>query len=99
MGLQASEDLEDGTTVLAGPHHPAFGHLVHSEIFLDMAISAIESADSVKETLTIFVNPRSISKMRGLNNSNIKRLKEQFHFQSIEVVPDSSLAAEELMVG
>ena len=99
MGLQASEDLEDGTTVLAGPHHPAFGHLVHSEIFLDMAISAIESANAIKETLTIFVNPRSISKMRGLNNSNIKRLKEQFHFQSIAVVPDSSLAADELMVG
>jgi histone acetyltransferase (RNA polymerase elongator complex component) len=98
MGLQASEDLEDGTTVLAGPHHPAFGHLVHSEIFLDKAISAIESANALKETLTIFVNPRSISKMRGLNNSNIKKLKERLHFQSIEVVPDSSLAAEELMV-
>ena len=98
MGLQASEDLEDGTTVLTGPHHPAFGHLVHSEIFLDLTISAIESANAIKETLTIFVNPRSISKMRGLNNSNIKRLKEQFHFQSITVVPDSSLAAEELKV-
>jgi histone acetyltransferase (RNA polymerase elongator complex component) len=98
MGLQASEDLEDGTTVLAGPHHPAFGHLVHSEIFLDMAIAAIESPSSRKETLTIFVNPRSISKMRGLNNSNIKKLKERFHFQSIEVVPDASLAEEELTV-
>ena len=99
MGLQASEDLDDGTTVLAGPHHPAFGHLVHSEIFLDMAISAIESANAIKETLTIFVNPRGISKMRGLNNSNIKSLKEQFHFQSITVVPDSCLAVEELKVG
>ena len=99
MGLQASEDLEEGTTVLAGPHHPAFGHLVHCEIFLDMATSAIESANSLKKNLTIFVNPRSISKMRGLRNSNIKRLKEKFHFQSIEVMPDSSLAVEELMVG
>jgi histone acetyltransferase (RNA polymerase elongator complex component) len=99
MGLQASEDLEDRTTVLAGPYHPAFGHLVHSEIFLEMAISAIESANDVKETLTIFVNPRSISKMRGLHNSNIKRLREKFHFQSIAVVPDSSLTAEELMLG
>jgi histone acetyltransferase (RNA polymerase elongator complex component) len=99
MGLQASEDLEDGATVLAGPHHPAFGHLVHSEIFLDMAISAIEGANAIKETLTIFVNPRSISKMRGLNNSNIKRLEEQFHFQSIAVVPDSSFAVDELMLG
>ena len=99
MGLQASEGLEDRTTVLAGPYHPAFGHLVHSEIFLDMAKSAIESANDLKETLSIFVNPRSISKMRGLNNSNIKRLEEQFHFHSIAVVPNSSLAAEELRVG
>jgi len=99
MGLQASDDLENGTTVLAGPYHPAFGHMVHAEIFLDKAIAAIESASSRKEILTIFVNPRSISKMRGLNNANIKRLKEQFHFQSIEVVPDASLVAEELMIG
>ena len=99
MGLQASEDLDDGTTVLAGPHHPAFGHLVHSEIFLDMAISAIESANAIKETLTIFVNPRSISKMRGLHNSNIEKLKTRYQFKLIAVVPDSSLAVEELKVG
>ena len=99
MGLQASEDLEDGTIILAGPYHPAFGHMVHCQIFLDKAIAAIESVNSLKETLTIFVNPRSISKMRGLNNSNIKSLKRQFHFQSIEVVPDASLAVEELKVG
>ena len=98
MGLQASADLEDRTTVLSGPYHPAFGHLVHSEIFLDMALSAIELANDIQETISIFVNPRSTSKMRGLNNSNIKRLKEKFHFQSIAVVPDSSLAAEELKV-
>ena len=98
MGLQASEDLEDGTIVLAGPYHPAFGHMVQSEIFLDKAIAEIESASSIKETLTIFVNPRCISRMRGLNNSNIKRLKEQFHFQSIEVVPDASIPEDSLMI-
>ncbi len=98
MGLQASEDLEDGTTVLAGPYHPAFGHLVHAEIFLDMAISAIESAKSHKETLTIFVNPRSISKMRGLNNSNIKRLQSRFQLMSLAVKPDASIPEDSLMI-
>ena len=98
MGLQASEDLEDGTTVLAGPYHPAFGHLVHCEIFLDMAISAIESANSLKETLTIFVNPRSISKMRGLNNSNIKRLQSRFQLMSLAVKPDASIPEDSLMI-
>ena len=98
MGLQASEDLEDGTTVLAGPYHPAFGHLVHSEIFLDMAVSAIESTNSLKETLTIFVNPRSISKMRGLNNSNIKRLQSCFQLTSIAVKPDASISESNLVI-
>ena len=98
MGLQASEDLEDGTTVLAGPYHPAFGHLVHCEIFFDMATSAIESANSLKETLTIFVNPRSISKMRGLNNSNIKRLQSRFQLMSLAVKPDASIPEDSLMI-
>jgi histone acetyltransferase (RNA polymerase elongator complex component) len=98
MGLQASEDLEDGTTVLAGPYHPAFGHLVHAEIFLDMAIAAIESAKSRKETLSIFVNPRSISKMRGLNNSNIKSLQSRFQLTSLAVKPDVSIPEDSLMI-
>jgi histone acetyltransferase (RNA polymerase elongator complex component) len=98
MGLQASEDLEDGTIVLAGPYHPAFGHLVHCEIFLDMAIAAIESANTLKETLTIFVNPRSISKMRGLNNSTIKRLQRRFQLTSLSIKPDASIPGDSLMI-
>jgi histone acetyltransferase (RNA polymerase elongator complex component) len=98
MGLQASDDLDDGSTVLAGPYHPAFGHLVYSEIFWDNAIKIIESAGVVKDPLTIFVNPRSISKMRGLNNSNIEKLKNRFQLDSVEVMQDSSLAEDEVMI-
>ena len=98
MGLQASEDLDDGTSVMAGPHHPAFGHLVHSEIFLDKAVAAIESAGSLNPDTKIFVHPRSISKMRGLNNSNIKSLNKRYQIQSIAVMPDSSLLEDELKV-
>ncbi|MGD8290099.1 MAG: radical SAM protein [Desulfobacterales bacterium] len=99
MGLQASGDLEEGTTVLGGPHHPAFGHLVHSEIFLDMAVAAIKRADSINQNLTISVHPRSISKMRGLNNSNVEILKKRHQYKSISVVPNSALLEDELKVG
>jgi histone acetyltransferase (RNA polymerase elongator complex component) len=99
MGLQASEDLEKGSTVLAGPYHPAFGHMVYSEIFLDMAASTIESTESLSDGITIYVNPRSVSKMRGLKNTNVERLKKRYHFKFIEVVPDSSLVRDELVVG
>ena len=99
MGLQASEDLADDSTVLAGPYHPAFGHLVYSEVFFDAAQKAIDSIKTLSDTITISVNPRSISKMRGLNNENIEKLKKRYQFKFIEVVPDASLAADELKVG
>jgi histone acetyltransferase (RNA polymerase elongator complex component) len=98
MGLQASDDLEDGSTVLAGPHHPAFGHLVYSEIFYDNALAAIEAAGLVRDTLTIRVNPRSISKMRGLNNANIKKLKKMYPIYSVDVRPDASLGEEDVNI-
>jgi histone acetyltransferase (RNA polymerase elongator complex component) len=99
MGLQASADLEEGQTILAGPYHPAFGHMVYSAIFFDAAIMAISSAKTLSDTITISVNPSNISKMRGLNNVNIKMLKDRYHFSAINILPDDSLAAGELRVG
>ncbi|MBW1847089.1 MAG: hypothetical protein JRJ27_08100, partial [Deltaproteobacteria bacterium] len=32
MGLQETEDLVKDSSILAGPYHPAFGHMVYSEI-------------------------------------------------------------------
>ena len=99
MGLQASSDLENDQTILAGPYHPAFGHLVYSEIFLDAAQKALSSVQTLSDTMTIFVNPRSVSKMRGLNNSNIKMLKKKYHLNTLNILPDDSLTAGELRIG
>jgi histone acetyltransferase (RNA polymerase elongator complex component) len=98
MGLQATEDLRKGSVLLAGPYHPAFGHLVHSEVFLEMAMSAIKSKNPTGGTVTLHVHPRSISKMRGLKNGNIKKLGEKFQLQSVEIVPDDSLNEDQLKV-
>ncbi len=98
MGLQASTDLENGSTILAGPYHPAFGHLVYSEIFLDMATVALESENPKGAAITLHVHPRSVSKMRGQNNRNIKRLGEKFHLQSVEIVPDDALNEDQLKI-
>jgi histone acetyltransferase (RNA polymerase elongator complex component) len=96
MGLQATDDLEKGSTILAGPYHPAFGHLVYSEIFLDMAISAIESVNPEGHAVNLHVHPRSVSKMRGLKNMNITRLNKKFPLQSVEIVSDHSLKEDQL---
>jgi histone acetyltransferase (RNA polymerase elongator complex component) len=96
MGLQASNDLDSGAAVLAGPYHPAFGHLVHSEIFLDMATAILEKEKIFHDKITLNVHPHSISKMRGLKNKNVNSLKIKFQLQSLNIVPDPSLGEDKL---
>lgn len=97
MGLQETEDLASDASILAGPYHPSFGHLVYSEIFLDAAINLIEAKNSFGESISIKVRPENISMMRGLKNKNVEILKGRFNLKSIEIVSDSSLNKEELV--
>ncbi|MEA3427760.1 MAG: radical SAM protein, partial [Thermodesulfobacteriota bacterium] len=98
MGLQASESLDKESTILAGPYHPAFGHLVFSEIFLDKASAAMEMEKPLHNMISIKVNPKNISKIRGLNNMNIKALKKRFNIKSIQIIADLNLRESALMI-
>ena len=91
MGLQATEDLREGASILAGPYHPAFGHLVHSAIFLDNMIGALKLKSVLPEEISIRVHPKSVSKLRGLKNGNIGNIKKLFDIKSVRVVSDPSL--------
>ncbi|MFA6008399.1 MAG: radical SAM protein [Desulfobacteraceae bacterium] len=96
MGLQASEELDNGSVVLAGPYHPSFGHLVFSAIFFDMAVKMLqkETIQGENKQAVFYVHSKNISKLRGLKNNNLDVLKALFHLDSIRVVPDDSLDME-----
>lgn len=91
MGLQPTEELNDGATILAGPYHPSFGHLVLSALLLEKAARAINGNPVHSEALILATHPSDISALRGLHNSNINRLKEVYGLQSIRVVADANL--------
>jgi histone acetyltransferase (RNA polymerase elongator complex component) len=91
MGLQASEDLNRGNTILAGPFHPAFGQLVISNLFLDSVCRALQKAGASGNTISVAVNPRSVSNLRGQNNSNIESLKRLFSADTITVLSKPDL--------
>lgn len=81
MGLQASEMMEDPTQVLAGPWHPAFGHLVWSALLYDRVREQLESLldsrpgrEGQGPRIVIQVHPRSESRLRGDKNQNLKKL-------------------------
>ncbi len=96
MGLQASEDLDDTDAVLAGPYHPAFGHMVYGEIFLDKARALLSDHDAGTDTVTLSVHPRSRSRLQGIRNENIKTLKSEFGLNAIQILSDESLAEDGL---
>ena len=99
MGLQASDGLADPGAILAGPYHPAFGHLVHGEIVLDAIRSTLADMPSIPGTLSIGVHPTMVSRVQGLNKKNIVDLQQRFSLESIAIVQDERLAPNQLMLG
>ncbi len=97
MGLQASELLQDNNYMIAGPWHPAFGHLVLSEIFFDRAKELIQkniAMDPDNTTITLKIHPSSESRLRGDKNMNIKALKNIFTNFDIIIKTDITLNKE-----
>jgi len=98
MGLQASSDLEKGSTVLAGPYHPAFGHMVFSEIFLNKAEKILNMEHRPYGDILIKIHPASISKMRGLKNKNVVILKEKYQINNIRIIPDPDIGFDDCTI-
>ncbi|MCK5695187.1 MAG: radical SAM protein [Desulfobacula sp.] len=96
MGLQASDMMEDESMVLAGPWHPAFGHLVFSELFYDSVCNKIDrSLELLKsERLDLIVHPKSESRLRGDKNINLKRLELRYPSLKFSIRLDAALSAD-----
>lgn len=88
MGLQETSALATPETVVAGPHHPAFGEWVLSACFLDLAEKTLRRHPPTGDRLIIRVNPRSESQFRGSRNKNILALHRAFPHRPLHVVPD-----------
>ena len=97
MGLQASAELDDGSSVVAGPYHPAFGHLVYDALFFD-AIKRRFLVQPPGGAARMIVHPRNMSKLRGLNNRNMRRLTDQFHLRHLTVETDALLSCNTVVV-
>jgi histone acetyltransferase (RNA polymerase elongator complex component) len=105
MGLQASEMMEDSTQVIAGPWHPAFGHLVLSAIVYDQVCDKVcqligpDLSRANREThILIGVHPRFESRLRGDKNSNLAKLRNTYPGIFFSIHTDESLVQGEVDV-
>jgi histone acetyltransferase (RNA polymerase elongator complex component) len=93
-GLQPTEEIATGGAVVAGPFHPAFGHLVQSACFLDAARNALRRMSVSRQPFEIHVHPHSVSRMRGLKNANCRALSREFGFSEVRVCPNAEMAED-----
>ncbi len=99
MGLQAADGLADPAERLAGPYHPAFGHLVHGEIVRDTIRATLIGMDNIPGNLTIGVHPTMVSRVQGLNKRNLHYLRRHFALENITIDQDNGLEPNRLMLG
>jgi histone acetyltransferase (RNA polymerase elongator complex component) len=98
MGLQTTGSLQEPGAVVAGPFHPAFGHLVHSSVFLDLAVTALEGQETGSMRISLRVHPHDVPKLKGFRNENIRQLIRQFQLEELQVLPDPALPPNALRV-
>lgn len=73
MGLTDNEVIKD--RIIAGYHHPAFGHLVKSEAFFRAIMAKLEGVKR-GEAVTVFLNARDISHLLGHERKNLGRFEQ-----------------------
>lgn len=88
LGLHSSPDIKNN--MLAGGFHDAFGEMVKSRIMVNK-ILALPPKD-----YQVFVNSKSLSKLKGQRKSNIYLLIERGY--NIKIVIDDSLDVDELKI-
>ena len=98
MGLQATESLLETGAVVAGPFHPAFGHLVRSAVFLDIATRELERQETVSRKVALKVHPHGVPKVKGLKNQNIKKLILRFELEELQVLSDPAVPEDTVRV-
>jgi histone acetyltransferase (RNA polymerase elongator complex component) len=92
IGLQEQAGMgSDGSFVLAGPYHPAFGHLVRSALFLRKALASFPSEIPRSSGLCLRVHPDDRSLLMGDQKQNLQKLQGVLEPRVVRIEEDRGL--------
>lgn len=89
IGLQPTEEINEGAELVKGPFHPAFRELVESSIINDIILEKVPK--DYKNELTIEVNSRDISKLYAGKKKYFNILKDKLKSVKIKVSQQNKL--------
>lgn len=99
MGLHSGEELRCPGTIVAGPHHPAFGELVIQAIFKEQALMLLGDAQRESpgiSSVSLFVNQRDLSKMIGNKRRNLIDIQQITGYKDVTVAWRNDIDTDEV---
>ncbi len=94
MGLQATDTLDRGKDLLAGPYHPSFGEMVCTRIYTHRLRKALRDC---RGDIVIAIHPRDASKVFGNKNAGKNALAASCSGQiKWQLLPDCRRGRAEL---
>ena len=95
VGLQATDDIQLGKGVVAGPYHPAFRELAEAEMIKDY-LDYIVKENNIEKELIVNTNNKNISKIVGNKKSNKIYMKQKYNI-NLKTMP-KDLPIDELSI-
>jgi histone acetyltransferase (RNA polymerase elongator complex component) len=91
VGLQPTDELSSGSTVLAGPYHPAFRQLAQGERWFDL-LQLLIKGFMPGSRVTISASRGEVSDVVGQKRRNISRLEQLYGLNVAAVHGDDALS-------
>ena len=89
IGLQPTEEINEGGDIIDGPFHPSFRELVESNLYNDMIFEEIHKHN--KSSYEIFINSRDISKLYAYRKKFFNEMKEKLKTINLKVIQHSEV--------
>lgn len=96
IGLQNTEEItspeQEGSSVVAGPYHPAFRQLVESSIWYDSILERIKKINTKVKEIELRINPEDVSNVIGHKKENVLKWKEVYDLD-VQIEQDKNIEA------
>jgi histone acetyltransferase (RNA polymerase elongator complex component) len=89
IGLQATDNISYDRDLVAGPFHPSFRQIVDNYHFLNSILRVLEKSSYEESKIDIYVNPKDISNVIGLNKKN--RIVLEKMYKDIKIFGDNNI--------
>lgn len=92
MGLQSTDEIAFGKSIVAGPYHPAFRELVEAENYRRIIQEELKGMAGMNGgVLNIACNHRECSKVAGVKQSNKEHFLQKYGFKRVNIQGDKYL--------